>query len=227
MVKFGTRRAACNVVVCLLWSISSQTIAANLLAPAPQPAPLPWLKLEPLPAHIMPTLKPSPPVTLAPPDLLAPLPPLPDIDLSPQSPPADEVIPITMINNSIHVRVIIGGAPLDMLLDTGADMSSIPATFADNLIASGQATELQPVTIMLADGSTTTAREISVKSIRVGRYERTDVHMTVTPDVANPLLGLPVLTSIGKFTIDAENNQLIITEPLPLLPPLPDDFKLD
>jgi predicted aspartyl protease len=112
-----------------------------------------------------------------------------------------------MVGNAIHVTVTIGGVPNDLLLDTGAAMSSVTASLADGLIARGEAHELAPTKFTMANGSSEHERVISVNSI--GSHTRTKVSMSVGPDGSMLLLGLPVLNAIGKFTIDAGSSQLI------------------
>lgn len=118
----------------------------------------------------------------------------------------DDTVPITMIHNSIHVVVTVGGRPLDMVLDTGANVSSIPPSLANNLIAAGRAEEGPSVPITLANGATENERTVFVDSLVIGRYARSKVLVSVSD--GDPLLGLPILNAIGKFSIDAERGVL-------------------
>jgi hypothetical protein len=120
-----------------------------------------------------------------------------------------DAVPFIMVGNAIHVTVTIGGVPNDMLLDTGAAMSSVTTSLADGLIARGEAHELAPAKFTMANGSSEYERVISVNSITIGSHTRTNVSMSVGPDGSMMLLGLPVLNAIGKFTIDAGSSQLI------------------
>jgi hypothetical protein len=63
-------------------------------------------------------------------------------------------VPIILINGAMHVVAVLGDKPVDMVLDTGAVVSSISTTLANQLIASGQATEAQPHQFILANGQT-------------------------------------------------------------------------
>jgi clan AA aspartic protease (TIGR02281 family) len=120
-----------------------------------------------------------------------------------------DAVPFIMVGNAIHVTVTIGGVPNDMLLDTGAAMSSVTTSLADGLIARGEAHELAPAKFTMANGSSEYERVVSVNSITIGSHTRTNVSMSVGPDGSMMLLGLPVLNAIGKFTIDAGSSQLI------------------
>ena len=119
---------------------------------------------------------------------------------------ACDVVASVMVGHSIHINVNVGGTPVDMILDTGAEISSISTSLADTLIASGQATEAAPVRMTMADGSKHFERTIVVKTMTVGNHVRYNVHVSVSDGMA--LLGLPVLNAIGKFTIDSAHNQL-------------------
>lgn len=112
-----------------------------------------------------------------------------------------------MVGDSIHLSVIVGNISTDMILDTGAEISSIPTTLADSLIQSGEANELQPRRMGMADGSSHMERIVNVHKISIGSHVRTNVSMSVSDGMT--LLGLPVLKAIGKFTIDSTNNRLI------------------
>jgi hypothetical protein len=122
----------------------------------------------------------------------------------PSSPSAGgDTVPIFMVDGFVHVQVVIGRTPVNMTVDTGANISSIHTSLANSLLASGQATELEPSEITLAGGSTVTQRKISVNRLTLGSHTRYAVPMTVINDDADMLLGLPVLNAIGKFSIDA------------------------
>jgi hypothetical protein len=89
-------------------------------------------------------------------------------------------------------------------------VSSIWPSIADQLVASGQAVELEPVEVTLADHSKVAERAIGVETLTVGDNVLHKVLFTVTPDnKAQMLLGLSVLERIGKFSIDPANGRLI------------------
>jgi predicted aspartyl protease len=114
-----------------------------------------------------------------------------------------------MIHQAMHVTVNVGGAPIDMIVDTGASVTSINEWLANQLLAYGQAREYAPWMVGQADGSSVMERRIVVSSLILGSHTCTNVLMTVAPDGAPMLLGLPVLNSIGRLTIDANSNRLI------------------
>jgi hypothetical protein len=147
----------------------------------------------------------APPVALAPPSIMAAPPP------NMGSVGGVDAVPITMARNAIYVDVSLGGTPATMLLDTGANVSSISTTLADNLVAAGQAKAAgQSMPVTLADGSTIQERVLIVNTLTIGAHTRRNVRMLVSPDGVDMLLGLPVLNAIGKFTIDAANSQLLL-----------------
>lgn len=122
---------------------------------------------------------------------------------------AGDAVPLTMVEGAMHVNVNISGRAVDMMLDTGANVSTVTASLADAMISNDQATEGPGMNVAMADGSTRHERSISVKTLTFGGHTRHNVIMGVAPDGAMMLLGLPVLNAIGKFTIDAPNNALI------------------
>lgn len=119
-------------------------------------------------------------------------------------------VPFTMVNGGIMVKVNFPGYWATMQVDTGAGMSSIAKGLADKLIAEGHATEKGEQRFIMANGSIDVEKVIVIDSIAVGSHTVNHVEMSVVPDNgANMLLGLPVLNSIGKFTIDSAVSQLI------------------
>jgi clan AA aspartic protease (TIGR02281 family) len=132
------------------------------------------------------------------------------IATEPAAPPVmaqGDSVPFFMIHGAMHVQVNIGGILSDMMLDTGANVSSVTPAIADRLIAAGKATEMESVTVNLADGSNRTERMVKISSLTIGSHTRTEVAVTVSD--GEMLLGLPVLNAIGRFTIDAGASQLI------------------
>ena len=95
-----------------------------------------------------------------------------------------------------------------MLLDTGANVGQIPAKLADHLIATGHATEGGGFPVSIADGSTVNSRSVIIDAVTVGTHTVRNVEMGVGP---HSLLGMNVLSRIGKFTIDSANGQLVFS----------------
>jgi predicted aspartyl protease len=122
--------------------------------------------------------------------------------------PSRDVMPFTIANGNMHVTATVGGYTTDMVLDTGAAMSSIPVSFAKNLIAQGKAYVTGSEKFSMANGSSQAEWIISVGRITLGRHTLANVRMSVVPDGASLLFGLPELNSIGKFTIDNTRGQL-------------------
>jgi hypothetical protein len=121
----------------------------------------------------------------------------------------DEV-PFTYDNGAMFVSASIGGRPVTMQVDTGANVCTIPESLANALIASGQATEIGEGSGELANGSRIAYRRISVSMLVVGNHWGKDINMTVMPS-GTPLLSLPILFSSGqgKFTVDGVNRKII------------------
>jgi hypothetical protein len=128
---------------------------------------------------------------------------------------ASSSVPIFISNHEAHIMVGIAVhsvAPLHniaMLLDTGANHTSIPADMADRLIADGEAVEVASGQATIADGSTVTTRRVVINSMTIGNHVLTNIPAGVMPVGAEPLLGFDVLEIRStKFTVDHANNQL-------------------
>jgi predicted aspartyl protease len=118
-------------------------------------------------------------------------------------------IPFRSAANGMYVYVGLGGVPHNMLVDTGASISTVTLPIARVLIARRQAVVLPGfMQIGMADGSVTVRQTIGVRTVTVGPYVIHNVQMVVTDDGADLLLGLPVLKTIGSFTIDQSHQQI-------------------
>lgn len=125
-----------------------------------------------------------------------------------------EIVPLTPNGDGrFSARVTLGEGPasrtLDMIIDTGAAISGVPADDANALIAAKQAVEPKRL-LTLANGARENERTIGITTVTVGHYV---AHQAVAAVInGTPLLGLPVLRQIGRFTIDAAYEQLILNE---------------
>ena len=90
---------------------------------------------------------------------------------------------------------------------TGASIVQISESLAEALIARRQAYLVAPGQVTIANGETITQQKIIVRKLTIGRHSLANVTLSVSPTGSN-LLGLPVLNSIGKFTIDNARGQL-------------------
>jgi len=143
--------------------------------------------------------------------------PLASID-KPDPAPTMDAVPIKLGGGVMHVDVVLGGLETEMTLDTGAATSSLTTWLANKLVASGQAVELHSKSMVLADGSQRQFRVISVKTLTLGSHTESNVEMLVS-DRAMQLLGFPILSAIGAFTIDSVHRQIIFNATSQSLPP--------
>jgi hypothetical protein len=76
------------------------------------------------------------------------------IDKPPEPPVSAETSAVPFINHQgrMAVNVLVGGHAVQMILDTGASLSSIPSALADKLIAERHATKAGGGNVSLADG---------------------------------------------------------------------------
>jgi clan AA aspartic protease (TIGR02281 family) len=159
-----------------------------------------WAEVQSLP--LVAKLSPTAPVPAPAP---APTAPVPALAVIPN------VVPFSFnADGGMSVAAMVGGVPTIMTVDTGASLSVVPTAVADQLIASGQATEDKPYEFKMADGSPRKERIIVVKTMTVGTQTRTNVPFAVSPDGGMSLLGMPVLGSFGRFSVDIAKLQLTL-----------------
>jgi hypothetical protein len=124
-----------------------------------------------------------------------------------------DAVGIRMVNGAIHVMVRLGSwqsgvGSEDMILDAGANHSVISVSSAKRLLASRFARLGPTVLVRVADGAIIAQRSIFVDRMTLGVHVLRNVPMTIVPDGVDMLLGLPALTAIGKFSIDAGQGVL-------------------
>ena len=127
---------------------------------------------------------------------------------SPNATGKDSVpIIVDKVRGSVHVDVLLGGMPLRMLVDTGANSSQIPPSFASMLIRNGNAVVVGTAPITYANGSKSTEQVLRVRELRIGSHVVRDVLVTVSD--GSPLVGFPVIDGIAPFTIDTRAGELV------------------
>ena len=123
------------------------------------------------------------------------------------------IVPLITSDNHLseHVTVSLGSQTVDMMLDTGAMLGTVSESVAATLIASGEANWNDDGHAILADGSKVAEKRINIHRVTIGGRTVDNVLLGVVPDGKGMmLLGMQVLRTFGKFTIDAANDQLIL-----------------
>lgn len=120
-----------------------------------------------------------------------------------------DTIPIYPTNNGkgVLIDVLLGGQPVRMLLDTGADVMSINEDVADTLLKSGAAEVVDIGKFQMADGRTVTQPVIMVHEIRIGSHVLRNIKAAVSD--GDLLIGFPIINEIGPFKIDTRNRELV------------------
>jgi clan AA aspartic protease (TIGR02281 family) len=130
-----------------------------------------------------------------------------------QSAVESEAIPLHEKDGIHEVDVLLNGTPFVMTVDTAASDVTLPAEMAEKLqLVPG---EKDPtVQLRLANGAIIEGKEMSLKSVRVGRFTLENVSCVVLqkglPDPPS-LLGASFLNHF-IVNMDAANNQLHLTE---------------
>ena len=161
--------------------MQSMTTCTRRQQPAPQ-LPVPTTKLE-----LPPTQQPPPQATVNTRDSVK--------------------IIVSEGSRSVHVDVLLGGMPIRMLVDTGANSSQVPQSFASMLLRSGAATDEGTAPVRYANGKVSQEQVISIRELRIGGHTVRNVIATVVD--GPPLLGFPVINGIAPFTIDTRVGELI------------------
>ena len=127
----------------------------------------------------------------------------------------DIVIPVTIDENGIHLKVKINGLPIDFLLDTGcSDMQMSSAEFnfliKENLVKANEDFISKSETT-IANGDKVESDFYNIKTVEIKNNVVNNVTCNVVSNPNAPsLLGQSVLSKLGKITIDYNNKLLII-----------------
>jgi clan AA aspartic protease (TIGR02281 family) len=125
--------------------------------------------------------------------------------------PKEDVIQLYPAHDgrSLYAYIDIGQWPQRVLIDTGATDLTVTESLAARLLERGVAHEGPGGTVTLADGSIHHERNIIIDDVSIGSHILHNVIAGVTSDDGDMLLGLPLLNTIGRFTIDTANRRLI------------------
>lgn len=107
-----------------------------------------------------------------------------------------------------------GVLDIKFIIDTGASESSIPLFVVNTLIKTDtvlKSDRLEDGTYIMADGSTSTARRIQLRTIQIGDVTLHNITFSVTDGVTAPLLiGQNILNHFKFVSFDYTNNKLIL-----------------
>jgi predicted aspartyl protease len=163
-------------------------------------APLPRPTSEVAPP--MPERKVATAVTREPPQAA----PIPQV----QAAPRKDSVPLYTSHGGerLYIDALVGGNPVRMLLDTGAQVMQISSALAAKIVLEQQGSFGGMGNFVMADGRTIKQQVIFIESVRIGNHVVRNVRASVSDD-ATPLMSFPVLNAIGAFKIDARSNELV------------------
>jgi clan AA aspartic protease (TIGR02281 family) len=127
-----------------------------------------------------------------------------------------ESIPLIHAHGTLQVPVVINGEiSLNFTIDSGATDVSIPASVFSNLTRTGIVSPqdlLDKRMYKLADGSGEISQRFRIRSLRVGKLEVRDVIASVGDSGGLLLLGQSFLSRLKSWSIDNEQQALVMTE---------------
>jgi clan AA aspartic protease (TIGR02281 family) len=127
-----------------------------------------------------------------------------------------ESIPLVHEHGTLQVPVVINGKiSLNFTIDSGATDVSIPASVFSTLTHNGTVSSqdlLDKRIYKLADGSGEISQRFRIHSLRVGQLEVRDVIASVGDSGGLLLLGQSFLSRLKSWSIDNEQQALVITE---------------
>jgi hypothetical protein len=124
--------------------------------------------------------------------------------------PRKDSVPLHTSDNGerLFIDALVGGNPVRMLLDTGAQTMQISSALAAKIVLDHQGSYGGTANFVMADGRIVKQQVLFIESVKIGSHTVNNVRTAVT-DGATPLMSFPVLNAIGAFKIDARNNELV------------------
>lgn len=116
-------------------------------------------------------------------------------------------LPLQFDGTVLYSNVDIGGELKRMIVDTGSTISTVPADFADKMIAEGRAEEGKPFMALLADGTRKQERTLNVYHMIIGSRSLWNQSVSVGESEIY-LLGLYQLHD-ARAAVDTNGLQLI------------------
>jgi hypothetical protein len=121
---------------------------------------------------------------------------------------AKDSVPIYHTGTKVMVDVLVGGNPVRMVLDTGAEMMQVSQDLADKIVREGQGSWGTWQTFVMADGRKVKQQTINIESVKIGGHIVRNVPCSISSDGA-PIMAFPIINAIGPFKIDTRNNELV------------------
>lgn len=119
---------------------------------------------------------------------------------------------ITVINLSGHIQVKtkVNGKEVYMIFDSGASDLFISREFLDQF-SSGQVEYLEEYSYYnMADGTQIKAQQAKIQRFELGKFKIKGLKVAVAEEVVNPLLGKSILDQFSSWTINSDNQLILV-----------------
>ena len=129
---------------------------------------------------------------------------------------AKEVIPMHRVRGGYAVPVVINNdITLNFVVDSGADLVTIPADIVSELVRAGTLNDADFIgqgTYQLADGSKSIQKIFRIRSLKVGDKVVENVTAGVIQEPGYLLLGQSFLSHFKSWSIDNSTQALLLSE---------------
>lgn len=129
--------------------------------------------------------------------------------------PSEDEIPLQRRGGAYFLSVAVNGfPPMPFLLDTGSTVVSLPAEVVYTLLRTGTLRSSDFIgnrVFVLADGRQLPSPTFRIRELRVGQHVIRDVVGSLSPALAEPLLGGSFLSRFASWRIDNQRNALILS----------------
>jgi Aspartyl protease len=122
---------------------------------------------------------------------------------------AQFAVPLVVQGGGFSTPVGLGTGYYSMTIDTGATYGLLTESVATALLSQGSAREVERGTSINAQGVEIKERRIVVSDVTLNGHTVHDVMFGVGSDTGGMLFGIVPLSRFGKFTIDAQNSQMM------------------
>ncbi len=123
-------------------------------------------------------------------------------------------IPLRVVGNTKNASVLINGQPVEMILDTGASLVTLPSSVAAQagIVAKPGDPDIQ---LSVADGKIITAKMVDIESVQLGPFQVQGVRCAVLSPRENNAVALLGMSFLGNFEMKLLHDSVELTQVSP------------
>jgi aspartyl protease family protein len=119
-------------------------------------------------------------------------------------------IPLRVVGNTKHAPVVINGQPVEMILDTGASLLTLPSNLAARVGVSPKTGD-PDIQLSVADGDIINAKMVTIETVQLGPFEVRNVRCAVLGPSESNAVALLGMSFLGNFEMKLLHDSVELT----------------